>query len=156
MTDFRRIAKTATLALAALLLYVPILTALHGLGLANEDHCRSESGTLFVTLHDAVGGMALEGGAGAEVGRCILPRFGTLDGWAYPGGERLDLSTATSSTQDAADLVLPEAFRWIDGGYQIASPLAGRLLPTLAPLLGLLALLSAFALCWRQWHSDGA
>ena len=33
MTDFRRIAKPACLALAALLLYVPVLTALHGLGL---------------------------------------------------------------------------------------------------------------------------
>ena len=156
MTDFRRIAKTATLALAALLLYIPVLTALDGLGLVNEDHCRSESGTLFATLHDAVGGMALEGGAGAETGRCILPRFSTLDGWDFPGGEPADLSGATASSLDADNLVLPETFRWLDGGYAIANPLAGRLLPTLAPLLGLLCLLSAFAVCWRQWHSDGA
>ena len=155
MTDFRRIAKTGALALAALLLYIPVLTALHGLGLTNESHCRSESGTLFATLHDAVGGMTLEGGTGEETGRCVLPRFGTLGGWALPGGETLDLSAATPSALDPDNLVLPEAFRWVHGGYDIANPLAGRLLPTLVPLLGLLALLSAFAVCWRQWGSDG-
>ena len=111
---------------------------------------------MFAALYDTTGRMVLEGGTGAESGRCILPRFGTLNGWALPGGEGLDLSAATASTLDAADLVLPEAFLWIDGGYEIANPLAGRLLPTLTPLLGLLALLSAFAVCWRQWHSDGA
>ena len=105
-----------------------------------------------------LGRMVLEGGArGQSRADASCPGSGTLDGWAYPGGEGpADLSAATASTLDTADLVLPEAFLWIDGGYEIANPLAGRLLPTLTPLLGLLALLSAFAVCWRQWHSDGA
>ena len=156
MTDFRRIAKAGALALAALVLFVPVLLGLNALGAVNESHCRSESGRMFSALFDFSGEMVLQGGTGAEVGQCILPRYLALDGWDFPGGEYADLSAAVPSTQDPDNLVLPVGYVWVRDGYPIAAnSLAGRVLPILLPFMALLFLLAGFGTAWRQWNQPG-
>ncbi len=155
MNDYQRIGKTGALALVAVLLFVPVLIGLNGLGIINDDHCRDTRGAdMFNGLFDATGRMALQGGQGDEEGRCVLPRYLTPDGWELPGGKAIDLS-ATTPALDSANLLLPEHYQWVPGGYPIAADsLAGRLLPVLVPILALLFVLSGFATAWRQFNSE--
>ncbi len=156
MTDYQRIAKAGVLALIAVVLFVPVLVGLNSLGIVNEDHCRDAEGSeMFYTLYDVSGGMELEAGTGDEAGRCVLPRYLTADGWELPGGKRIDLTATTPTALDLDNLLLPENYRWVPGGYDIAADsIAGRLLPILVPFMALMFLLSGFATAWRQFNSS--
>ena len=156
MTDYTRIAKAGVLALIGLALFVSVLTGLNSLGILNGDLCHDrEGGAMFHTLYDVSGPMELEGGSGGEWGRCILPRYVSVAGWELPGGKSINLATAMPTAADPRDLLLPERYSWVDGGFEIASDsLAGRVLPIVTPFLGLLFVLSVFLTGWRQWNSD--
>ena len=156
MTDYQRIAKAGALALFALALFVPVLVGLNSLNIVDDDHCRDTRGAdMFNGLFDSTGRMELEAGTGDEASRCVLPRYQTIDGWELPGGRAIDLSATTPSALDPDNLLLPERFEWVPGGYDIAADsIAGRLLPILVPFLALLFLLSGFATSWRQFNSS--
>ena len=156
MDNYLRISKSGALALVALLLSVPVLVGLNGLGITNESHCRNNEGAdLFDALYDSTGRMALQGGQGDEAGRCVLPRYLSVSGWTLPGGKAIDLTLTTPSALDSANLLLPERYSWVPGGYPIAADsLAGRLLPILTPFMGLLFVLAGFATAWRQFNSS--
>ena len=156
MDNYLRISKAGALALIAVVLFVPVLTGLNSLGIVNDTHCRDTEGAdLFDALYDSTGRMALQGGQGVDLGRCVLPRYLTPDGWELPGGKAIDLTATTPTALDPDNLLLPERFEWVDGGYDIAADsLAGRLLPVLVPILALLFVLSGFATAWRQFNSE--
>ena len=133
---------------------------LAGLSLSDGDHCRDTGGSLlFVSATNITADTQVTVSDGSS-GLCLLTNddataIQATDAIDGPGGELIAYDVASGGLLgqvQGGGWLLPDSYEWREA-YAMAGSLAGRFIPVLAPVLGLLALFAVIGLAWREYHS---